>query len=137
EDTVLARIRLFHAAVEEECYMSILLCLSDASLLQAMRCEELAECICDLFFYECNQFVRDRHIVLCEAHICCLHSLSPVKSCEVIVAVCSRDLSCTVRTEVKEDNGIAVFYHRRRSAVFHNYHRHNELVRYLFIIGSL
>ena len=117
--------------------MSILLCLSDTCLLQIVSCKELSECICDLFLHKCNQFIRNRHIILCEAYICGLYSFASVKSCEIIITECSCDLSCTVRTEVKEDNGISVFYRRCRSAVFHNYHRHNELICHILIIRSL
>src|SRR5699024_2789333 len=100
KDAVLTRVRLLHAAVEEERNVRIFLCLRDTGLLQAMCSQELAECICDLFLYKRNQLVRDCHIILCKAHICGLHPLTAVKSCKIIVAECPRDLSCTVRAEV-------------------------------------
>ena len=117
--------------------MRVLLGLGDACLLQSVCRKELTECVGNLFFYKCNLLVRDRHVILCEAYIGCLHALAPVESSEVVVAECSRNLSCAVRAEVKEDNGISVLNGCRRSAVLHNDHRYNELVGYFFIIGSL
>ena len=117
--------------------MSILLCLGNTGLFHVMSRKEFSECICDLFFYKGYLLVRDCHIILCEAHISCLYSLASVESCEVIIAECSGDLSCPVRTEIKEDNGISILYRCCRSAVFHNYHGHNKLICHIFIIGSL
>ena len=103
--------------------MGVLLCLSDARLLQALSRKELSECIRNLFLDERHLFVRDRHIILCEAHILRVDPLPSCKSCKRIVTESPCDLSCPVWTEVKEDNRIILFYSRHWSAVFHHYDR--------------
>ncbi len=52
KNTILTYIRLLYAAVEEECYVCILLCLGDTCLFLAVRCKELTKCILDLFFLQ-------------------------------------------------------------------------------------
>ena len=47
------------------------------------------------------------------------------------------DLSCTVRTEVKEDNGVTVIDRCQCFSVFSNYKWYNELIGLSCIIGSL
>ena len=117
--------------------MCVFLCLRDTSLLQPAGCQELAERVCNLFLNKCDQLIRDRHVILCEAYICGLHSLTSVKACKLIVAECPCDLSRAVRPEVKEDNGISVLYCGCRSSVLHYYHGLNELIRLLIVIRRL
>ena len=47
------------------------------------------------------------------------------------------DLSCTVRTEVKEDNGVTVIDGCQCFSVFSNYKWYNELIGLASVIGSL
>ena len=86
KETVLARIRLFLAAVEEEGYVSILLRLSCAELLQSEFAQIFAECVGDRLLLERDELVRDRDIIIREGHECRLDSLTSVKACEIVTA---------------------------------------------------
>ena len=86
KETVLARVRLFLAAVEEEGYVCILLRLSGAELLQAEFAQIFAECVGDRLLLECDELVRDRDIIIREGHECRLDSLTSVKACEIVTA---------------------------------------------------
>ena len=46
-------------------------------------------------------------------------------------------LTCTVRTEVEEDAGIAILNHMSRLALLLNHARNHKLIIYLLIIGAL
>ena len=86
KETVLARVRLFLAAVEEEGYVSILLRLSCAELLQSEFAQIFAECVGDRLLLERDELVRDRDIIIREGHECRLDSLASVKACEIVTA---------------------------------------------------
>ena len=88
-------------------------------------------------FVECYQFVLDRIIILCEAYECSIQSLHSLKAFEIIIAESSCDLSCTVRTEVEEYNGILIRNGCNRFAVFLDHCRKYELIGLAIIIGSL
>ncbi len=122
ECTVLILVGLFDTAVEEEGNVSVLLCLSDTELLESVCCEVFAQSVLDLFLLESDELVGDEFIVIleadiCERHeaVCSLEVLDALRvgsvaglSCDVLVAVAESlcDLSCTVRTEVEEDDGV-------------------------------
>ena len=72
-------------------------------LLLAVCCKELAKCILNFFLLECYKLVRNRLIIILEAYKCCRNILS-LKAYELIITECSCHLSCSVWTEVKEDN---------------------------------
>ena len=137
KDAVLARIRLFNAAVEEEGDMRILLGLGNTCLSHVVLCEEFAEGLCDLNLRECDLLVRDRYVIIGEACIEDLLSRSSVKLIEIIDAEAAGDLSCTVRTEVEENDGVAILDGGDRLAVFHDYSRNHEFVSDALLIGIL
>ena len=113
--------------------MCILLCLCEAELLLTAFCKVLSKCICDMLLLESDNLVRDCLIVILEAYIGCLNEWA-LKSCKLVIAECTSDLTCTIRTEVKEDNRIILFYNGNRLAVFHNNSRKNKLIRYILCI---
>ena len=102
--------------------MSVLLCLSDTELLKAVCCEVFTKCVLDLFLLESDKLVGDELIIVLEADICERHeavcSLEVLDalgvgsvtglSCDVLVGEAESlcDLSCTVRAEVEEDDGV-------------------------------
>ena len=73
ECTVLILVGFFDTAVEEECNVSILLCLSDTELLQAVCCKVFTKSVLDLFLLESNELVGDELVVILEAYICERH----------------------------------------------------------------
>ena len=137
KDSVLSLIRLFYSTIEEECYVSIFLCLCNTSLFQSVICKELSKCIRNRFFYECNHLILDCRIILCEAYECSLHSVSSFKSVKTVITECSCELSCSVRTEVEEYNRIIFFDCCCCSTVFCYNKWYYELVCYILIVGSL
>ena len=138
KDAVLTRIRFFNTAVEEERDMSVFLSLRDTGLRHVVLCKILAEGLRDLHLRECDLLVRDRYIIIGEAGIEDLLPRSSVKLVKIILdAEAAGDLTCAVRTEVEEDDGIAVLDGRDRLAVFHDYCRNNELVRNALLVRIL
>ena len=111
EDTSFVNVGSFDAAVEEECYVSIFLGLGKTELLLAVLCQIFAESVLDLFLLECNQLVGDILIVILESYICEGEEAAlSFKACELVVAECTGDLSCSVGTEIEENNGIVRLY---------------------------
>ena len=127
--SVLILVWLFHTTVEEECNMSIFLCLSGTKLLQTICSKILAKCILDLLLLESDDLVRDRLIVILEAYICQWQlSTLTLKSCKLICTECSCDLTRTVWTEVKEDNRIVCLYSCNRLSICLDNSRKNKLI---------
>ena len=134
--------------------MSILLCLSDTELLEAVCCKVLTQCVLDLFLLECNELVGNELVVILEAYICerheavsslkvldalCIRSITGL-SCDIFVRIAESlcDLSCTVRTEVEEDNGVVRLNDRNGLAlIIYDNRRKNELVCYAAVGRSL
>ena len=137
KDSVLALVWLLNATVEEEGYVSIFLCLSDTCLSHVVSCKVLAECVMKLNLVECNQLVSDGVIVICEAHICEVKAFLSCKACKFVIAECSCDLTCTVRTEVEEYNRVLVRNNSNWFAIFLNDCWKNELVCLAIVIGCL
>ena len=108
--------------------MCVLLCLSNSCLCHVVCRKEFTKCICNFCLVECNKFIRDRYIVLCETYISCLHTLSSVKSIKRIITKCSCDLSCSVRAEIEENHRILVFDRCNRSPISYNNSRHDKLI---------
>ena len=117
--------------------MCIFFCLSDTSLCHVMSCQILAECVFDLLFYECYQFVSDSFIVIGEAYESYIQFFLTCETFEIIIAECSCDLTCTVRTEVEEYNRIFILNGCNRFAVFFDNGRQNEFIGLFCIVGSL
>ena len=138
KDTVLTRIRLLNAAVEEEGNVGIFLCLSNSRLRLPVGSKELTESILDRLFLECDKFVRDRLIVINKAYIGGLDPLRSRKSCKLVITECAGHLSCAVRTEVEEDHGIIVLNGSDGISIFSCHDsRNNELICLSVIVGRL
>ena len=137
QDSVFALVRLFHTTVEEEGNVCIFFCLSDTSLCHVMSCQVLAECVFDLLFYECYQFVSDSFIVIGEAYKSYIQFFLTCETFKIIIAECSCDLTGTVRTEVEEYNGIFILHGCNRFTLFFDNGRQNELICLFCIVGSL
>ena len=82
--------------------------------------------------FERNFHIRHRRVVLCKAHIIKTELLC-LKSGEVRVDKGSGDFSCSVRAEVKEDNGVAAVY----CTVFVYNERNNKFVGFAVFIAFL
>ena len=116
--------------------MCILLCLCNSCLLKAVSCEPLAECIGNFNLVECYRLVGNRRIVFGEAYVFNIKSLS-VKALKIIITECSCDLSCSVRSEVKEYNWIAIIYSCNWliSIIYNSWN--NKFIKYFFLIWTL
>ena len=102
-----------------------------------MSCKIFAKCILKLNFVECNQLVLDRLIIICETYIGKIQFLSSLKSLEFVIAECSGDLTCTVRTEVEEYYGVFVLNLGNRLSVLLNNCRKYEFVCLVVVVRSL
>ena len=117
--------------------MCVFFCLCNTGLCHMICCKPLTECIGYGNLRECHKFIRDRRIIIGKAYKGCLNSCTSVKSLEIIIAEASGDLSCTVRTEVEENNRVFIFDGCNRSTVFHNYGWFYELICLILVIGLL
>ena len=117
--------------------MCIFLCLSNSSLFQAVSSQKLTKGIGNRLFFKCNQLISNGFIVIGKAYKGSLHSLTAIKACKLIITENAGHLSCPVGTEIVENNRISVFDGCYRGTVFHHYHRHNKLISFAVIIGSL
>ena len=102
-----------------------------------MGSQELAEGIGNLFFVEGYQLVGNGLIVISEAYVYQIHPLSSLKSVKFVIAESAGDLSCTVRTEVKEDNGVMLLNQSHRLSILCNHRGNHKLIVLFFIVGSL
>ena len=115
--------------------MRIFLCLSGTKLLQPICSKILAKCILDFLLLESDNLIRDRLVVILEAYICQRKlSAFPLKSCKLICTERSCDLTCTVRTEVKEDNGIICLYRCNRLSICFDDGWKNKLICFIICI---
>ena len=89
--------------------MGIFLRLGDSGLFQAVGRQEFPEGIIDIHLMERHQLILNGIVIVGKAHISKVHPASPLKPGKFIVAESSGDLSCAVRTEIKEHHGIPVF----------------------------
>ena len=137
KDSVLALVWLLNATVEEEGYVSIFLCLSDTCLSHVVSCKVLAECVVKLNLVECNQLISNGVIVICEAYICEVKAFLSCETCKFVIAECSCDLTCTVRTEVEKYNRIFIRNNGNWFAIFLNDCWKNEFVCLAVVIGCL
>ncbi len=142
QNAVLILVGLLLPAVEEERHMRVLLCLSQTELGVPVIGKPLSEGIGDLHFLERDFLVRDRFVIVLEADILHIKPLSSrasrktVKLVKIIVAEAVRDLACPVRTEIKEDDAVAVLDRGNRRAVFLQNHRGlYELIGFILLIG--
>ena len=117
--------------------MCIFLCLGNSCLLHIVCCKPFTKGIGNRNLVECHFLVRDRRIIVREAYIDKIKSCTSVKALEIIIAECSRNLSCSVRSEVKEDYGILILDGCNRLTVLYNYSRLYKFVCLISVIGSL
>ena len=137
QDPVLTRVRLLHAAVEEEGDMGIFLRLGDSGLGHIVGGKEFSEGIGDLDLRESDLLVGNGYVIVCEAAVEDLLARSSVKLVELVHAEASGDLSCAVRPEVEENDGIAVLNGADWFAVFHGNRRNDKFIRNAVRIGIL
>ena len=137
QDPVLSLVGRLHAAVEEKGYMGILLRLSDSRLSHVVGSQPLSKGVGHLHLVESHFLVGDGRIIFREADILYLQPLRSVEALEIVITERMGDLSRAVRTEIIENNGIAVFNGRNRSAVLHNHGGLNKLIRFISVIGGL
>ena len=83
-----------------------------------MRRQIFAECIRNRYFLERDLLIWNRHVILREANIDYFLAGSAVKAVKLIAAEGTGDLSCAVRTEVEEDNGIAILDRSCGNSIF-------------------
>ena len=102
--SVLALVWLLNTTVKEECNVSILLCLSNSSLLHSLCCKPLTKGVVEKDFLKCNFLVRNKWIIICKANISNIKALTSVKLIKIIIAEAMCDFSCPVRTEVIEND---------------------------------
>ena len=115
--------------------MRIFLCLRQTKLCLSIGCKELTKCILYRLFLECNQLVANRIIIIHKADICQLQeTFLSLKSCKLLITEAAGDLSRTVRTEIKEDYGIAVLNGSQWLSVLLNDSRYYELICHILCI---
>ena len=102
-----------------------------------MCCQIFSKCIGDLYLMECYQFIWNGCIVFGKAYISHIQSLSSVESIKLITAECSCDLSCTVRTEIEEDNRVLVLNSSVWFTILFQICRNHELICLLIVIRFL
>ena len=96
-----------------------------------------SECICNLCLMERNHLVRDGNVILCKADICRTDTFSSVKSIKLVGTEYSCNLPCTIRAEIKEDDGVVLLNGRNRFSSFCDDCRNNKFIRFSIVIGIL
>ena len=125
EAAIFARIYGFYAAIEEEGNVSILLRFSNTQLFETFVGDIFAEGIFQTLWVEGNLYVWHGCIVLGHTGVAEREeAFCSFKAVECFINQSAGDLSCTVRTEVKEDHGVV----SRDAAVFIHNNRNNELI---------
>ncbi len=99
--------------------------------------QPFSKCIGHGNLMESHFLIGNGRVIIGKADIFDIQSLSSVKPFEIIIAETSRNFSCAVRSEIEENNGIAVFNCRNGRAVLHYNGRFYKFVRFLSVIGSL
>ena len=132
QSTVLARILLLDAAVEEERNMCVLLGLSNAQLGHAQIGDILAEGVLEALRLEGDLYARNGRIILRHADIMDL-GLYALETGEFRIDEGTGDLACAVGSEVCEDDRVIVADGR---ALGHD-DRNDELVGNAVGVGLL
>ena len=114
--------------------MCIFFCFCNTCLFHSICCQKFTKCIVNGYFMESNLFIWNRRIIFCKAYISQIQSFCSFKSCEFIIAECSCDFTCTIRTEVEEDNGIFILNQTDRFSFFYDYRRFYELICFVCCI---
>ena len=134
---ILAGVRLFHAAVEEEGDVSVLLCLRDAALGHVVGCQVFAKGVLQLLLLERHQLVGDQRIVIRKADIDNIRSLFSREEIKFIIAEGVGDLSCPVGAEIEEDHGIAVLDGGGGLTILLHIEGDDKLIGHFAVIGCL
>ncbi len=122
--------------------MRVLLGLRKTKLCVSLVCKPLAEGIGDLDFLERYFLVRDGLVIILEADILHIEALSAraslqfVKLVEIIITEAVRDLTCSVGTEIEENDRVSILDGGYRcSVLFEDNRRADELIRFVLVIG--
>ena len=115
--------------------MGVFLGLSDSRLGHMMRCQVLPEGVGHFHLLEGHALVGDGHIILGEANVFYVDPFFPRETVKLVRTEGAGDLSCTVRAEIVENDGVVVLYGCHRLAVFHDDGGYNELIGHFFVIG--
>ena len=132
QSTILARVLLLNAAVEEERNVCVLLGLGNAELGHTQIGDIFAERVLQALRLEGDFHARNRSIVLRHADVVDLR-LYALKAGELRINECTGDLTRTVGTEVCEDDRVVVL----DGCALGNDNRNNELVGYAVCVGLL
>ena len=129
----------FHAAVEEEGYVSILLGLCDAQLGLALCRKILAQGVVKMLGLEGNlHLVAEGLVILGHAYVMNGEEAVPaLKAVKVLKDEGAGDLAGPVGAEVVEDHAVVCLDSSNGGAVFGNYHRQNELIGNACVVGIL
>ena len=111
--------------------MSILFCFCNSELCQALVGYILAECVLEDLWLECNFNIRHCCIILSHANkVYGEETVLSLKALKIRVNKCSCNLSCSVRTEVEEDDAVV----RLNLSTALNNTRNNKFVCYAVIV---
>ncbi len=133
ENSVLARIWLFHASVEKESYMCVLLCFGDTKLLKSKLGYGASESWIHILRWKSELDIWHCRIVFRHANVCqILELLASVEAVEIRINKGSCYLSCSVRSEVDENNRIPVL---DWSGIYYSWK--HEFVSFVLGIGLL
>ena len=115
--------------------MCIFLCLSQTQLCLSICCQKFTKCIANALLLERNQLITNSLIIICKAHINQRHkSIDTVKLIKTLITKCTCNLTCPIRTEIKEDYGIIGLDCRKWLAIFLNNRRHHKFIIYILCI---
>ena len=117
--------------------MRIFLSLRNPYLCLFVGCQEFAKGIGDTLLLKGNQLVLDGLIIIRKAYIHQVQPFRPWEAVKAVVAECTGNLPCTVRTEVVENHGILILDGGRRLAVLHHHKGDDELICLAAVIRSL
>ena len=137
--SVFVRIGSFYAAVEEKCYVRILLSFGNSELLDAFLGEILAESVGIMLFLESHlEFAFESSIVSRKGY---KERIEPaflsLKARKVFVYKASRNLSCSVGTVVEEYNAVALADCYNGFSALGNYGRQHKFVGYALVVAVL
>ena len=114
--------------------MSIFLCLCDSCLFHTVCCKIFAKCIFQFYLLECNFFVWNGCVIFCEADISNILSCASLETIKLIHTECSCELTCTIRTEIKENNCVLIFDRSTRFPILCDGCWNEELICHIFCI---
>ena len=124
--------------IEEVSNVTILLCLGDRQLSDTLVCQKLTKCISDDRRRN-EELLRDMKVAVVLEHTCIVYARNTytVKLIEIRAAFKSNcQFLCTVATEVKEDNAVAVFDRSDRSTILSDNESRKILVDNIRDLGT-